>query len=172
MHQVSRGDTLDTRQRRNALKQFEIFATSWHVLVVISSCASLQTSQQTQPIQMLAGTYLGLVEKLDYLQLLGINAIELLPVQEFNELEYYQVQCLLLCVGHFNCFWRYCCLLQFIVSLTYSGWEDSKTCFCLIPHGALATCIQHDADVHSVLSCEPMASVLHTNSTPCTCQCS
>lgn len=40
---------------------------------------------------MLAGTYLGLVEKLDYLQTLGVNAIELLPVQEFNELEYYQV---------------------------------------------------------------------------------
>lgn len=48
-------------------------------------------------IQMLAGTYLGLVEKLDYLQTLGINAIELLPVQEFNELEYYQVSLLLLC---------------------------------------------------------------------------
>lgn len=42
-------------------------------------------------MQMRAGTYLGLVEKLDYLQTLGINAIELLPVQEFNELEYYQV---------------------------------------------------------------------------------
>ena len=41
---------------------------------------------------MLAGTYLGLVEKLDYLQRLGINAVELLPVQEFNELEYYQVR--------------------------------------------------------------------------------
>ncbi|KAK9843453.1 hypothetical protein WJX81_003335 [Elliptochloris bilobata] len=37
------------------------------------------------------GTYLGLVEKLPYLQALGINAIELLPVHEFNELEYYQV---------------------------------------------------------------------------------
>lgn len=30
-----------------------------------------------------------MIEKLDYLQQLGINAIELLPVQEFNELEYY-----------------------------------------------------------------------------------
>lgn len=35
------------------------------------------------------GTYAGMIEKLDYLQQLGINAIELLPVQEFNELEYY-----------------------------------------------------------------------------------
>lgn len=41
---------------------------------------------------MFTGTYLGLVEKLDYLKTLGINAIELLPVQEFNELEYYQVR--------------------------------------------------------------------------------
>ena len=31
------------------------------------------------------------MEKLDYIQSLGINAIELLPVHEFNELEYYQV---------------------------------------------------------------------------------
>ena len=31
----------------------------------------------------------GMVEKLDYLQALGVNAIELLPIFEFNELEYY-----------------------------------------------------------------------------------
>ena len=74
----------------------QLFANSWHGAVVNSHFVSLQTSQQTQPVQMLAGTYLGLVEKLEYLQTLGINAIELLPVQEFNELEYYQVQCLLL----------------------------------------------------------------------------
>ena len=30
--------------------------------------------------------------KLDYLTDLGINALELQPVQEFNELEYYQVR--------------------------------------------------------------------------------
>ncbi|EFJ40420.1 1,4-alpha-glucan branching enzyme II, isoamylase, partial [Volvox carteri f. nagariensis] len=35
------------------------------------------------------GTYAGMIEKLDHLQALGINAIELLPVFEFNELEYY-----------------------------------------------------------------------------------
>eukprot|EP00879_Flechtneria_rotunda_P004985 GHRR01005261.1.p1 GENE.GHRR01005261.1~~GHRR01005261.1.p1 ORF type:complete len:888 (+),score=273.41 GHRR01005261.1:539-3202(+) len=35
------------------------------------------------------GTYLGLIEKLDYLKSLGVNAIELLPTFEFNELEYY-----------------------------------------------------------------------------------
>ena len=35
------------------------------------------------------GTYAGMIEKLDYLKSLGITAIELLPVFEFNELEYY-----------------------------------------------------------------------------------
>lgn len=35
------------------------------------------------------GTYLGVVERLDHLQRLGVNAIELLPIHEFNELEYY-----------------------------------------------------------------------------------
>lgn len=35
------------------------------------------------------GTFAGVEEKLDYLQHLGINCIELMPVHEFNELEYY-----------------------------------------------------------------------------------
>jgi len=38
------------------------------------------------------GTYAGLVEKLDYISDLGINAIELMPVHEFNELEYYEIK--------------------------------------------------------------------------------
>lgn len=33
------------------------------------------------------GTYLGMVEKIPYLKELGINAVELLPIQEFNENE-------------------------------------------------------------------------------------
>ena len=37
------------------------------------------------------GTYRGLVERLDYLQGLGVTAIELMPIHEFNELEYHQV---------------------------------------------------------------------------------
>ena len=41
--------------------------------------------------QLGAGTFAGMVEKLDYLQHLGINCVELLPSQEFNELEYYSV---------------------------------------------------------------------------------
>lgn len=31
------------------------------------------------------------MERLDYIQSLGVNAIELMPIHEFNELEYYQV---------------------------------------------------------------------------------
>ena len=42
-----------------------------------------------------AGTYAGLIEKLDYLQTLGVNALELMPVHEFNELEYYGVSTVL-----------------------------------------------------------------------------
>lgn len=56
-----------------------------------ASVTDMLASDDNRAQQMPAGTYLGLVEKLDYLQALGINAIELLPVQEFNELEYYQV---------------------------------------------------------------------------------
>ena len=36
-----------------------------------------------------------MVEKLDYIRDAGFNAIELLPIHEFNELEYYQVSMLL-----------------------------------------------------------------------------
>ena len=33
------------------------------------------------------GTYTGLTEKIPYLQELGVNAVELLPIQEFDENE-------------------------------------------------------------------------------------
>ena len=36
------------------------------------------------------GTFRGLIDKIPYLRELGINAIELLPIHEFNEMEYYQ----------------------------------------------------------------------------------
>lgn len=39
-----------------------------------------------------SGTYAAMTAKLDYLTSLGINALELQPIQEFNELEYYQVR--------------------------------------------------------------------------------
>lgn len=38
-----------------------------------------------------AGTFAGILEKLDYLTTVGVNALELQPVHEFNELEYYGV---------------------------------------------------------------------------------
>jgi isoamylase len=37
------------------------------------------------------GTYMGIVEKIPYLRSLGVNAIELLPIHEFNEREALQV---------------------------------------------------------------------------------
>ena len=47
---------------------------------------------------------MGIVEKLPYLKRLGINAIELLPVHEFNELEYYAVRqtCCLCALTHWQ----------------------------------------------------------------------
>ena len=38
------------------------------------------------------GTYKGLAEKLDYLSDLGVNCVELMPINEFNELEYYELK--------------------------------------------------------------------------------
>ena len=41
------------------------------------------------PLPPNSGTFAGAIEKLDYLASIGVNAVELLPVHEFNELEYY-----------------------------------------------------------------------------------
>ena len=77
---------------------------------------------------MFAGTYLGLVEKLDYLQALGINAVELLPVQEFNELEYYKVPIIPFIHAHSmnnnsnNNYTIQQMLLVFWTSLVLPGW--------------------------------------------------
>jgi len=38
------------------------------------------------------GTYAALTQKMDYLASLGVNALELLPIQGFNELEYYEIK--------------------------------------------------------------------------------
>lgn len=37
------------------------------------------------------GTFLGVIEKIPYLKELGINAVELMPIQEFNECEYSKI---------------------------------------------------------------------------------
>lgn len=52
------------------------------------------------------GTYAGLIERLDYLAALGITAVELMPVHEFNELEYYEVTPTSGAPGRYN-FWGY-----------------------------------------------------------------
>lgn len=54
--------------------------------------AALPCMTFTMPGLCHSGTYQGLAERLDHLQALGITALELMPVHEFNELEYYQVQ--------------------------------------------------------------------------------
>lgn len=66
------------------------------------------------------GTYAGLVEKLDYLKYLGINAIELLPVYEFNELEYYQVGLEDGSMNRYN-FWGYSTVGFFAPMARYSS---------------------------------------------------
>ena len=53
-----------------------------------ASTSSASASASGGPLR---GTYAALTEKLDYLSSLGVNAIELLPVHEFNELEYYAI---------------------------------------------------------------------------------
>lgn len=48
------------------------------------------TKDQTSGVKH-PGTYLGIIEKIPYLKELGINAVELLPVQEFDETEYTRI---------------------------------------------------------------------------------
>jgi isoamylase len=52
------------------------------------------------------GTYAGLVERLDYLAALGVTALELMPVHEFNELEYHQADAAEGAPARYN-FWGY-----------------------------------------------------------------
>jgi len=58
------------------------------------------------------GTFLGMIEKIPYLKSLGINAIELMPIHEFNETEYPKV-------GLFN-FWGYSPLSYFAFMQRYA----------------------------------------------------
>ncbi|KAE8653176.1 isoamylase 1, chloroplastic [Cucumis sativus] len=65
------------------------------------------------------GTYLGLVEKLDYLKELGINCIELMPCHEFNELEYFSYNSVL---GDYKMnFWGYSTVNYFSPMIRYSS---------------------------------------------------
>ena len=73
------------------------------VMPPVSTCERLRSCKAAHPARAFAGagTFAGLIEKLDYLQTLGVNALELMPVHEFNELEYYGVSSILghLCVA-------------------------------------------------------------------------
>ena len=71
------------------------------------------------------GTYAGMMEKLDYLMYLGINAIELLPVYEFNELEYYEVSLDENAFNRYN-FWGYSTVGFFAPMARYSSVMSSS----------------------------------------------
>ncbi|KAK5834700.1 isoamylase 1, chloroplastic [Gossypium arboreum] len=65
------------------------------------------------------GTYRGVVEKLDHLKELGVNCIELMPCQEFNELEYYSYNSVL---GDYKLnFWGYSTINYFSPMIRYSS---------------------------------------------------
>ncbi|PIA43914.1 hypothetical protein AQUCO_01800158v1 [Aquilegia coerulea] len=65
------------------------------------------------------GTYLGVVEKLDHLKELGVNCIELMPFQEYNELEYFSYNSVL---GNYKLnFWGYSTINYFSPMLRYSS---------------------------------------------------
>lgn len=65
------------------------------------------------------GTYHGLVEKLNHLKELGINAIELMPCHEFNELEYYTYNSVM---GDYKMnFWGYSTINFFSPMIRYAA---------------------------------------------------
>ncbi|KFK36885.1 hypothetical protein AALP_AA4G184500 [Arabis alpina] len=65
------------------------------------------------------GTYQGVAEKLDHLQELGINCIELMPCHEFNELEYYSYNTIM--GDHRVNFWGYSTIGFFSPMIRYSS---------------------------------------------------
>uniref|UniRef100_A0A1J3HWY0 isoamylase n=1 Tax=Noccaea caerulescens TaxID=107243 RepID=A0A1J3HWY0_NOCCA len=70
------------------------------------------------------GTYQGVAEKLDHLQELGINCIELMPCHEFNELEYYSYNAIL--GDHRVNFWGYSTIGFFSPMIRYSSASSQK----------------------------------------------
>ena len=86
-----------------------------------------------------AGTYAGLTERLDYLAYLGINAIELLPVYEFNELEYYRVDVDKADVNRYN-YWGYSTVGFFAPMARYAeGMADGSN-----DAGAASRAVMHE----------------------------
>lgn len=64
------------------------------------------------------GTYRGFQDKIPYLQRLGVNAVEFLPIQEFNEMEYYQEN---MKRKHLRNYWGYSTLAFFAPNGRYAG---------------------------------------------------
>ncbi|MBN1270237.1 MAG: glycogen debranching protein GlgX [Kiritimatiellae bacterium] len=64
------------------------------------------------------GTYRGLVEKIPYLQDLGVTAVELLPIHEFNEMEYFLEN---MNRGALRNFWGYSTLAFFAPNGRYAS---------------------------------------------------
>ncbi|KAK6941228.1 Glycoside hydrolase, family 13, N-terminal [Dillenia turbinata] len=65
------------------------------------------------------GTYLGVAEKLDHLEELGVNCIELMPCHEFNELENYSYNSI---SGDYKVnFWGYSTISYFSPMIRYSA---------------------------------------------------
>ncbi|KAJ0965571.1 hypothetical protein J5N97_026709 [Dioscorea zingiberensis] len=65
------------------------------------------------------GTYVGVTEKLDYFKELGINCIELMPCQEFNEMEYFGHNIIM--EGNKVNFWGYSTVNYFSPMIRYSS---------------------------------------------------
>ncbi|KAL1217815.1 Isoamylase 1 [Cardamine amara subsp. amara] len=71
------------------------------------------------------GTYQGVAEKLDHLEELGINCIELMPCHEFNELEYYSYNTIL---GDYRVnFWGYSTIGFFSPMIRYSSASSNNS---------------------------------------------
>lgn len=64
------------------------------------------------------GTYAGLLEKLPYIRDLGVTTIELLPIHEFDEMEYYRTGD---CRKHLRNFWGYSTVAFFAPNGRYAA---------------------------------------------------
>ncbi len=64
------------------------------------------------------GTYRGFRDKIPYLQRLGVNAVEFLPIQEFNEMEYFQES---MSRKHLRNYWGYSTLAFFAPNGRYAS---------------------------------------------------
>ena len=84
--------------------------------------AHLRAFTMGDPDNSAPGTFLGMTERLDHLQRLGVNALELMPIVEFDELEYHRKNPI---TGDPLCqFWGYSPQNFFAPMRRYSAWAD------------------------------------------------